>query len=317
MPSDLVSVVIPTFNKENLIEATLYSVLKQSYPKIEIILVDNGSTDRTKDKIDNFLIQYPGVFTIIDVEENFGPSNARNLGILKARGKYIFLLDGDDILFPGKIEKQVKYMEDNPLVGLSVTPYLIYSPSKRFSVRLVSELDSQKLVMGWLGMSYFGGLVESTGCIRRELLRDDLLFDLTLMGSEGLDFTIKWFNSFPVGVLGEPLTIYRISPNQLHNNVAAISENVTRVTNRYVSSAGQKKKLFLQQISFFQLNDLRFKHKPFLLWYLFKSFVTFNGPGIKMFWWVAIRNIGAVLKGGRYVEAVESLLRSTGARSPN
>lgn len=309
MSDDLVSVVIPTFNKEHLIEATLHSVLNQTYPKVEVILVDNGSTDGTRLMIDKFLVLHPGQFKVIDVKKNLGPSNARNLGILQARGKYIFLLDGDDLLFPEKIEKQVRYMEDNPSIGLSLTPYLIYAPSKRFSVRLVSALDPEKLVMGWIGMSYFGGLVESTGCIRRNLLRDNLLFDLTLMGSEGLDFTIKWLNSSSVGVLSEPLTIYRISSNQLHNDVSAISENVTRVTNKYIVSANQKNKLFMQQSSFFQLNNIRFKPKLYIFFYLFFSFITLNRSNIKMFWWVMSRNIGAVLKGTQHRRAVDALLR--------
>jgi len=308
MPDDLVSIVIPTFNKGPLIEATLNSVLHQTYPFLEVLLIDNGSTDDTREKIDSFLILHPGLFRVIDLKENMGPSNARNVGILEAKGKYIFLLDGDDLLMPGKIEKQVTYMDENPSIGLSLTPYLIYSIGRLFSVRLVSEVNPKKIVQGWIGMSYFGGLVESTGCIRRSYLDSALLFDLSLMGSEGLDFTIKWLNRFPAGVLKEPLTIYRISPNGLHYDVSAISENMTRVTNQYISLENERVKLLNQQAAFFRLNDIRFQPKYRVLYFMFFSFVTFNTPNIRMGWWIISRNIRAIINGVRYRRAVNRQL---------
>ena len=316
MPGDLVSIVIPTFNKGHLIEATLNSVLHQTYPFLEVLLIDNGSTDDTREKIDSFLLLHPGLFKVIDLKENLGPSNARNVGISEAKGVYIFLLDGDDLLMPRKIEMQVKFMNENPSIGLSLTPYLIYTSGRRFSVRLVSELDPKKLVRGWIGMSYFGGLVESTGCIRRSYLDPALLFDLTLMGSEGLDFTIKWLERFPVGVLEEPLTIYRISPDQLHHDVAAISENVTRVTNEYISHPKERMKLLDQQAAFFRLNDIRFKSKYFVFRFLFSSFVTFNSFNIRMTWWVASRNIRAIINGARYKRAVDRQLGALEIEKP-
>jgi glycosyltransferase involved in cell wall biosynthesis len=316
MPDELVSIVIPTFNKGRLIEATLNSVLLQTYPFLEVLLIDNGSTDDTREKIDYFLLSHPGFCRVIDMKENIGPSNARNVGILEAKGKYIFLLDGDDLMMPKKIEKQVRYMDKNPSIGLSLTPYLIYSSGRRFPVRLVSELDPRKLVRGWIGMSYFGGLVESTGCFRRSHLDPALLFDLTLMGSEGLDFTIKWLERFDVGVLEEPLTIYRISPYQLHHDVGAISENVTRVTDKYVALPKERVRLLNQQAAFFRLNDIRFKPKFFVLRFLFVSFVTFNFFNIRMAWWIATRNIRAIINGARYRRVVDRQLDTVEMESP-
>ena len=125
MPNDLVSVVIPTYNKGKFIVETLDSVLHQTYENIEVLLVDNGSTDDTRAKIDEYLNSCPGNYRVIDLVENKGPSNARNAGILEAKGKYVFLLDGDDLLMPEKIGQQVHYMDANLEVGLSLTPYLI------------------------------------------------------------------------------------------------------------------------------------------------------------------------------------------------
>lgn len=310
MQGDLVSIVIPTFNKGCLIEATLSSVLHQTYPFLEVLLIDNGSTDDTREKIDSFLLSHQGNFRVIDLKENLGPSNARNVGILEAKGKYIFLLDGDDLLMPRKIEEQVKYMDENPLIGLSLTPYLIYNASRKISTRLVKELDPIKLVRGWIGMSYFGGLVESTGCVRRSCLDSTLLFDLSLMGSEGLDFTIKWLERFSVGVLHQPLTVYRISSEQLHHDVAAISENMTRVTNKYISAGDEKFRLLEQQAAFFRLDNIRHRSKLFIIRYLFRSLLGVNLPNIKMAWWIITRNVKSVFLGLLFGRKVNSLLNS-------
>jgi glycosyltransferase involved in cell wall biosynthesis len=277
-----------------------------------VLLIDNGSTDDTRKRIDNFVSSHPRIFRAVYLNENRGPSNARNVGIMEAKGKYIFLMDGDDLMMPGKIEKQVSFMDANPLVGLSLTPYLIYSPTKMFAIRLVSELNPKKLVRGWIGMSSFGGLVESTGCIRRSFLNSTFLFDLTLMGSEGLDFTIKWLDRFPVEVMPEPLTIYRISSTQLHHNVVAISENVTRVTNKYISSASEKNKFLRQQAAFFRLDEIRFKSKFFVFRFLFFSFITFNILNVKMAWWIISRNIRAVIRGIPYRRTVVHQLNDHG-----
>ena len=90
MTLPLVSVVIPTFNKGQFIEKTLKSVVNQTYRNIEIILIDNGSSDDTRSRIQEFTSKNVGNFKIINMEMNLGPSNARNEGILASSGKYVF-----------------------------------------------------------------------------------------------------------------------------------------------------------------------------------------------------------------------------------
>ena len=310
MPSDLVSVVIPTYNKGKFIVETLDSVLHQTYENIEVLLVDNGSTDDTRARIDEYLNSCPGNYRVIDLVENKGPSNARNVGILEAKGKYVFLLDGDDLLMPEKIGQQVHYMDANLEVGLSLTPYLIYSATRKVSIRLVSEVNPNKLIRGWIGMSHFGGLVESTGCIRRANLDSTLLFDLSLMGSEGLDFTIKWRDRFPVGVLREPLTLYRISSDGLHYDLLAINENIIRVTNRYISHQTEKAKLLAQQDAFFRLDKIRYESIFIIISYLSRALIALDTPIIKMTCWIITRNVKSAFFGILYRGKIRALLDS-------
>ena len=103
--NEKISVIIPTYNREKLIGNSIKSVLNQTYKNLEIIVVDDGSTDNTKvvvDKIKDSRIKY------IKLIKNTGGSNARNVGILNAKGKYISFQDSDDIYYPDKLETQLK-----------------------------------------------------------------------------------------------------------------------------------------------------------------------------------------------------------------
>ena len=99
----MISVVIPSYNRENTISNSIESVLKQTYSDIEVIVVDDGSTDKTEDIVkgigDN-RIRY------IKLEKNSGACVARNIGIMNANGSYIAFQDSDDIWHPDKLEKQ-------------------------------------------------------------------------------------------------------------------------------------------------------------------------------------------------------------------
>lgn len=106
----LVSVIIPSYNRGSLILRSVYSVLNQSYKNIELILVDDCSTDNTENvikKIKDGRIKY------IKLEKNSGACVARNRGINEARGEYIAFNDSDDIWHEDKIEKQIDFLIRN------------------------------------------------------------------------------------------------------------------------------------------------------------------------------------------------------------
>lgn len=107
---DLVSVIIPAFNAESFIRETIQSILDQSHKNIEIIVVNDGSTDKTEDIILSFNDKRLRYF----YQSNSGSPKAKNLGLKKARGVYVQFLDSDDILSIDKIENQVKILEERP-----------------------------------------------------------------------------------------------------------------------------------------------------------------------------------------------------------
>lgn len=103
-----VSVIIPTYNRRNLVELALVSVVQQTYQDYEIIVVDDGSTDGTASWVG---LHYPQV-RLIQRQENQGVAAARNIGVCEARGRFIAFLDSDDQWLPTYLERQDSY--DHP-----------------------------------------------------------------------------------------------------------------------------------------------------------------------------------------------------------
>lgn len=108
-----ISVVIPTYNRVQQTIAAIESVLAQTYPNFEIIVVDDGSTDGSGEAIQQFISQKRSLSDRIHYfsQPNQGPSIARNTGIAKARGEYIAFLDSDDVWVPEKLEWQVRALQ--------------------------------------------------------------------------------------------------------------------------------------------------------------------------------------------------------------
>ena len=107
----MVSIIIPTYNRENVIKRAVNSVLRQSYSAYEVIIVDDGSTDGTEDVVAS--IEDPRI-RYIALKENQGVAHARNVGIREARYEYIAFLDSDDEWLPNKLKRQMKKMQAVP-----------------------------------------------------------------------------------------------------------------------------------------------------------------------------------------------------------
>ena len=110
MNKDLISIIVPTYNREKTIKESIESLIKQTYEKIEIIIVDDGSTDNTADVVTS--IKDPRV-TYIKLLENKGACYARNIGIKEAKGKYVMFNDSDDIFVNNKVEMQYQSLIEN------------------------------------------------------------------------------------------------------------------------------------------------------------------------------------------------------------
>ena len=110
-----VSVVIPCYNREKYIAATVESVFAQTWPHVELLVVDDGCTDRSRAILAAYgdrltLLEHPG-------RGNRGQSASINLALRRCRGEYVAILDSDDLFAPEKLEMQVRFLEEHPEVG--------------------------------------------------------------------------------------------------------------------------------------------------------------------------------------------------------
>lgn len=110
----LVNVAIITYNQKEFLRECIESVLQQDYTNIEIVVADDGSTDGTHDMLREYDQRYPGKFRLVLSEKNEGITTNSNKAHFACRGKYVAWMGGDDLMLPGKIRRQVEFMETHP-----------------------------------------------------------------------------------------------------------------------------------------------------------------------------------------------------------
>jgi len=120
--NDLVSVLIPAFNHEGYVDQTIHSIAEQTYQNIELIIIDDGSTDKTKQVIEQSLSSCRGKLTRVEfiTKPNEGLIKTINLGIEKAHGDYLYMIASDDIAEPDAIETLHAFLGNNKRYGLAV-----------------------------------------------------------------------------------------------------------------------------------------------------------------------------------------------------
>ncbi len=198
MNSPLVSVIIPAFNAGGFISETLDSVFAQAYRPMEVIVVDDGSDDKTSKIVKNYQPDKQDRLVYI-YQKNSGPSAARNAGIRKSNGKYITFLDADDLWPKGKLQKQVELMEGNKEV------VLLFGNVKRFSEeRGIAEsmFIRRQITKDFFGDKFYvkdayrklltrNFIPTGTVIIRREYFQNGVIFDENLKLVEDWDLWLR------------------------------------------------------------------------------------------------------------------------------
>ncbi len=214
MPSSgKVSVIIPNYNYAHFISEAIDSVLSQTYKNIEIVVVNNGSTDNSMD----VLTKYSKKIRLVN-QENLGQSGARNSGLEMATGSYIAFLDADDKWDPEKIEKQILLF--SPKVEL------VYCGIKLFSQKtqrvIVSEIPTFKASCSDAFIEHPGVSIvlsgESTSIFSRSLLEKVGVFDPELNSAAGWDFFRRCSKFTEFDFVPEPLVTYRLHSSNMSNS---------------------------------------------------------------------------------------------------
>ena len=238
MEGPLVSAIVATYNRANTLGQAIESILGQTYKNIEVIVVDDGSTDGTHDVLERF----GGRLRILR-QENAGPSAARNRGIAEAKGDIISFLDSDDIWLPEKTERQVALLQR---AGKSV-PCCVCNATLQFTDRptmtsfqnaLLEPAEEEGL---WLNpaetlVDHFV-LFNQTVAIRGEALEKTGGFDETLRYLEDYDLALRLSLVGVFAFITEPLVIYRQGSagslaEEALKKTTQLKENVVRVRER-------------------------------------------------------------------------------------
>ncbi|MEI2608433.1 MAG: glycosyltransferase [Candidatus Promineifilaceae bacterium] len=229
----LVSLIIPTYNRCVLLRQTVASALAQTYPALEIIVVDDGSTDGTVE----WLASYTGRIMVVQ-QANQGVAAARNHGFHLAHGEYFTFLDDDDLIAPTKIARQVAHCHHHPDVGLVHCGYAkgdstghlleniwLWPPADN----LAQLLESNFIWMGaplirrdWL--ERVGGFDASPEHDLHSCADWDLWLRLALAGC-------------PFATVPEPLGTYRLQPDSMVTNLARLEEELLTVLRLTLANA--------------------------------------------------------------------------------
>lgn len=159
--SPIISIIMPTYNRVGFIEEAINSIAIQSFPRIQLIVVDDGSTDGTCEKMREIMTLYPEIDIRFCKQEHAGISAARNRGIVEAEGEWIGFLDSDDLWHKHKARKQIEYLERHPECEILFTRYEnfmdpnIDRPGER-QIILSQEVDKWYLASAMVRKNLFG-----------------------------------------------------------------------------------------------------------------------------------------------------------------
>ena len=207
-----VSVIIPTYNGEKYIAETINSILNQTFKDFEIIVVDDGSNDRTC----AIVASYASVRLI--TQANAGVCAARNRGIREAAGEFICLMDHDDYWFAEKLARQIEEFQSHAGIGAIYSSFINWHattngqfPAPDSFNRTTSQDDIDHDFSGWIYHLFLLDcwMLTSTAMFRAEVFRQCGVFDETLPYSEDWDLWLRIAREYPMIKLRRPTTLYR------------------------------------------------------------------------------------------------------------
>ena len=162
-----VSVIMPVYNGERFIGEAIESILSQTFTDFELIIVDDGSDDRSAEIIRSFQ-ERDGRIQFIQLEDNMGPATARNCGIFASRGEYVTFMDCDDISLRERLDKQASFLDSHPQIGaVGICVQLV---NRDLSTRIAEVNLPQRHCLIALDMFVGVGFVYATIMVRREFL---------------------------------------------------------------------------------------------------------------------------------------------------
>lgn len=242
----LVSIVVPAYNAERYISATIGSVQAQTFTDWEMIIINDGSNDQTEEVIFAFLFDNRIKYF---AQQNTGVSIARNNGIKKASGKYIAFLDADDAWEPGNLEQKVNLLESDPAIDWVFSDMYYADEHLNRTGPAPEGRDDNMLenILLWEGEVIPGPC--SNIVIKKEILDKDISFDPHLSTAADQDLSLSLAHRYKGKRIPLPLWTYRVISSSMSRNIKVMEHDHLYVYRKaeksgYFHSAPFRRKCF-------------------------------------------------------------------------
>lgn len=207
----LVSVVMSVYNSERYLRESVESILSQTFTDFEFIIIDDGSVDKSNSILQSFTD--PRI-KVLSNNKNLGLIVSLNKGFDEAKGKYIARMDADDVSLPERLQKQVKFLDTNP--GIGVVGTWIRSFDDRLGHILKFPTD-QKIIKAWL--LFDNTFAHPSAMLRRSFLKSyHLHYDPNFKHVEDYDLWVRSSRFFDIATIGEVLLLYRRHENSISSS---------------------------------------------------------------------------------------------------
>mgnify|MGYP002768677544 FL=1 len=225
----MVSVIIPSYNREKTIKRAVESVLNQTYKDIEVIVVDDCSSDKTIEILTSIKDKR---FSYYKLDKNSGACVARNLGIEKAKGDYIAFQDSDDEWLSDKLEKQMKAF-DNKDIDVVFCPFNKVSDEKTDIHPVLPEGKVSRETL--LGKS----CVSTQTLIGKKECFDSIKFDPLMPRFQDYDITIRLSEKYNFYFVNKPLVNMYVQGDSISKNITKLLNAEIRILSKYQKEAAE------------------------------------------------------------------------------
>jgi glycosyltransferase involved in cell wall biosynthesis len=239
----LVSVIIPAYNVEYCIEQAINSVLDQTHKNLELIIVDDGSTDNTSQVIEKCLSTVKIEFTFISTD-NKGSCAAKNIALKKAKGEFVAFLDADDLWEPEKLELQIKCISRDLLsIGVGCS-YIKFLDNTNKKTNIINFSWNKETIFKWMILEDEGPGLNSTIMLRTSVLRELGGFDESL-GSMADDLELTWRLHLVGNIieLNQCLVKIRVWGGQIHRDRVDMEKALHKVYKKHFKEGTRELKL--------------------------------------------------------------------------
>ena len=221
----VISIILPVYNAEHTINAAVSSILNQSYPHFELIIIDDGSTDTSQLELSKFKSDNR---VSVHTTKNNGITAALNYGLELAGGEFIARMDADDISLPHRLKAQIDFFNKHPKIDVLSTSYYIFEDSTnghRIIKKIIHPIGPT--VVHWM-LKYYCVITHPAVMFRRSVIDDGKRYPMSV--AEDLEFWRLISNGSNISNLPEAHLLYRRSHGSLSSKNSQLIYRTTRIS---------------------------------------------------------------------------------------